>query len=342
MPLRRGFLLLISTLFVTSCGAQSGSSLQLPTTTHGSSAWSNFVRRLQPAALPQRLPFDASLAGTPASKHQVTSTSIFVPAAATWGVAGEGAFQAAGTPIFEFCNGIVNPQGGCPANLPPEYGVRSFTESDNGSSSTCDANSSAGADCASTVSVRPAFGTIEGALSLSVSGLSMDGNSYAAIASSSSEAYSLDYVTPTSKTLPNGTAVQFKATESLTGSFMAPCADIAPGQTLFVAAYSYGPSVRGDCVNGSFVFTTSAGGKGKTDTQKFTLYIGSAQMIQPSLQVFAQLIDCSGGGIQCPPGGPYHYLGPLSVTFGSMKAVYKLDPITPGVSYKTASGHSYL
>jgi hypothetical protein len=91
------------------------------------------------------------------------------------------------------------------------------------------------------------------------------------------------------------------------------------------------------------MFTTGSGAQGQTDIETVTLAIGTPVAIAQDLELSGQLDDCSGGQGVCPPGQPGspYYLGPVSETFSDVKAVFQIDPITPGVSYTTASGHSY-
>ena len=124
-----------------------------------------------------------------------------------------------------------------------------------------------------------------------------------------------DTFTITSKTLPKGTPVSLTATLKVTGpAFVCTATGYA---SLGVSSINTGLSYDEYCSSSPPpVLTATVNG---TVGASFTDGIG--------MYLYAQAGTSYNGG---------------KIAAGSFKAIYRLDPVTTGVSYKTASGKSYL
>jgi|HubBroStandDraft_4_1064222.scaffolds.fasta_scaffold00010_2 hypothetical protein len=160
-----------------------------------------------------------------------------------------------------------------------------------------------------------------------------------------------DQLTPESPSLPKGTAVAFKVTLSITPSTtLQPCAYWGQGNSVEFAAsgtdkYKYTRvRVFGSChgttvyTPGTFEYTKGSqyGPQGTKDVGTLSGYVDEPVTIFGDGSVFTSASD------HCrPPEYKYQYcLGSFSDALaGTVK--YTIKPITPGVTFTTASGKTY-
>ena len=155
--------------------------------------------------------------------------------------------------------------------------------------------------------------------------------------------YSTDVLTPTSTTLPTGTAVQFKVTLTVNPTTVnAPCIlDVSSPSLGFDAsgqdkARQGSLYVEGSCEGmtyshpGTFVFRLDSPNSGKPGTKDvgvLTGYIGTPLTIVSDGQVATGV--CGNGCIGTTSDG----------LAGTVR--YSIKSATPGVSFTTASGYKY-
>jgi hypothetical protein len=201
------------------------------------------------------------------------------------------------------------------------------------SSDACDANAPATpAPCEAGVSATLELRKLTGSHSTSASS---NNATYPATATGSLDADYEDAVTPTSSTIAEGTQVQFESTLDVTGTVDENCDDADAGNSL--AAGAFGVGVSGSCSNGTFMFAGYNSGAGQeTDAAAITLTMGQPFMVQNTLSLNSFVGRCS-----TSQQNGCDFLGAQSNQFTNIEAVWHLKPITPHVSYTTASGTKY-
>lgn len=131
--------------------------------------------------------------------------------------------------------------------------------------------------------------------------------------------------------LKYGSPVQFTVTLAISNlTAEVPCTTWDYGSFTFQAAGNgttgNAPTVSGACVGSTFVVTNGENQVSDSDTGVLNGKIGERLGIQ---------MQGDGGGFVC-----IDQCGSASLTFGAT-ATYTITPLTPGVSFKTASGNTY-